>query len=155
MVPCLESLLRSGPPPEQRPNRGRPMPMPCALVMAPTRELAAQIHVESLKFAYASGIQSRLIYGGADIREQQREMQKGTDILIATPGRLSDMIGRDCVDLGLCQFMILDEADRMLDMGFEPQVREIVQHSGMSRKLDRKRQSMMFSATFAAAVQRM
>jgi len=157
MVPCLESLLRSGPPDGQPANRGRPLPMPTALVLAPTRELAAQIHVESLKFAYATGISSRLIYGGADIREQQREMQKGTDILVATPGRLSDMIGRDCVDLGLCQFLILDEADRMLDMGFEPQVREIVQHSGMSRKLAEKlrRQSMMFSATFALNVQKM
>eukprot|EP00747_Dinoflagellata_sp_TGD_P165695 gnl/TRDRNA2_/TRDRNA2_187356_c0_seq1.p1 gnl/TRDRNA2_/TRDRNA2_187356_c0~~gnl/TRDRNA2_/TRDRNA2_187356_c0_seq1.p1 ORF type:complete len:591 (+),score=100.50 gnl/TRDRNA2_/TRDRNA2_187356_c0_seq1:163-1935(+) len=155
MVPCLESLLRSGPPPARRSTRGRPTPSPCALVMAPTRELAAQIHEESLKFSYDTGIQSRLIYGGADIREQVREMGKGTDILVATPGRLSDMIGREYVDLGLTQFLILDEADRMLDMGFEPQVREIVEQSGMGRHLDHRRQSMMFSATFPGGVQRM
>jgi len=154
MVPCIESLLRSGPPPSQS-SRGRPTPMPCALVLAPTRELASQIHEESLKFTYNTGMFSRLVYGGADIREQMREMGKGTDVLIATPGRLSDMIGRSCCDLGLTQFLILDEADRMLDMGFEPQVREIVEQSGMSRKLNRGRQSMMFSATFAAGVQKL
>lgn len=157
MVPCIESLLRSGPPPEARSSRGRPPPMPCALVLAPTRELAAQIHEESLKFAYNTGVQSRIIYGGADIREQLRELGKGTDILVATPGRLSDFIGRESVDMGMTQFLILDEADRMLDMGFEPQVREIVQYSGMSRNLEKgvRRQSMMFSATFAGNMQSM
>ncbi|CAE8621931.1 unnamed protein product [Polarella glacialis] len=156
MVPCIEALLRSGPPAEVK-GRGRPPPMPCALVLAPTRELAAQIHEESLKFAYNTGIQSRLIYGGADIREQLRELGKGTDILVATPGRLSDFIGRETVDMGLTQFLILDEADRMLDMGFEPQVREIVQYSGMGRSLEkgRKKQNMMFSATFGGTVQSM
>merc|ERR1712019_166459 len=78
------------------------------------------------------------------------------DILIATPGRLWDMINRECVDLGWTQFLILDEADRMLDMGFEPQVRAIVKESGMSRKMEgRKRQTMMFSATFGNKVQEM
>ncbi|CAK0858174.1 unnamed protein product, partial [Prorocentrum cordatum] len=73
------------------------------------------------------------------------------DILVATPGRLWDMLGRQCVDLGLCQFLIR-AASRMLDMGFEPQVRDIVEHSGMSRNLSRPRQTMMFSATFAGGV---
>merc|ERR1719428_324989 len=82
-------------------------------------------------------------------------MNRGTDILIATPGRLSDMIGRGYCDLGFTQFLILDEADRMLDMGFEPQVREIVEYSGMGRKLEKRRQSMMFSATFPTGVQKM
>lgn len=154
MVPCIESLLRSGPPATQN-GRGRPVPMPCALVLAPTRELAQQIHEESLKFAYKTGVQSRIIYGGADIRDQLREMGKGTDVLIATPGRLTDFIGREAVDMGWTQFLILDEADRMLDMGFEPQVREIVMSSGLGRKLDKPRQNMMFSATFAKAVQKM
>lgn len=129
--------------------------MPCALVLAPTRELAAQIHEESLKFAYKTGVLCRIIYGGADIREQLREMGRGTDVLVATPGRLSDFIGRESVDMGWTQFLILDEADRMLDMGFEPQVREIVQRSGLGRQLDHRRQNMMFSATFPAAVQKM
>eukprot|EP00929_Paragymnodinium_shiwhaense_P050557 TRINITY_DN2544_c0_g1_i1.p1 TRINITY_DN2544_c0_g1~~TRINITY_DN2544_c0_g1_i1.p1 ORF type:complete len:574 (-),score=124.41 TRINITY_DN2544_c0_g1_i1:367-2034(-) len=154
MVPCIESLLRSGPPPKQG-SGNRNMPWPCALVMAPTRELAQQIHEESLKFAFKTGIEARIIYGGADIGEQRREMQKGTDVLIATPGRLWDMIDRECVDMGQTQFLILDEADRMLDMGFEPQVRDIIERSGLSRKLDKGRQSMMFSATFPGTVQKM
>lgn len=153
MIPCLESLLRTEPP-SQTPRR-RHKPQPCALVLAPTRELIAQIHEESLKFAYNTGILSRVIYGGADMRDQLRELGKGTDVLAATPGRLSDLIGRECVDLGMTQFLILDEADRMLDMGFEPQVRDIVEFSGMGRRCERARQSMMFSATFQAGVQKL
>merc|ERR1719162_1772628 len=149
MVPCIESLMRSGPPNSNSNSRGRPVPTPCALVLAPTRELAIQIHEESLKFAYKTGVQSRIIYGGADIRDQLRELGKGTDVLVATPGRLTDFISRESVDMGWTQFLILDEADRMLDMGFEPQVREIVMNSGLGRKLNGPRQNMMFSATFA------
>jgi ATP-dependent RNA helicase DDX3X len=129
--------------------------MPCAVILAPTRELAIQIHEESLKFSYNTGVQARIVYGGADIREQMREMGKGTDILIATPGRLSDFIGKEAIDLGYTQFLILDEADRMLDMGFEIQVREIVLHSGLGRYRKEPRQTMMFSATFAGAMQKM
>lgn len=154
MVPCIQSLLDSGPPAVPN-SRGRQPPMPCALVLAPTRELAQQIHEESLKFAYNTGVLSRIIYGGADIRDQLRDMGRGCDILVATPGRLTDFIQRESVDMGLTQFLILDEADRMLDMGFEPQVREIVQRSGLGRRLEKPRQNMMFSATFPNAVQRM
>jgi len=151
MVPCLESLLRSGPPPG---GRGRTA-APCALVLAPTRELASQIHVESCKFAYDTGIRCCIVYGGADMREQRSELEKGCDILIATPGRLTDMCERRTVSLELIQFFILDEADRMLDMGFEPQVRQIVEQTNMGKKSQHKRQSMMFSATFAREVQLM
>jgi len=152
MVPCIQSLLSSGPPQTQGNPRS---PMPCAVVLAPTRELAIQIHEEGMKFSYKTGIQTRIVYGGADIREQLREMGKGTDILVATPGRLTDFIGRSSVDMGWTQFLILDEADRMLDMGFEPQVREIVMQSGLGRKRSSPRQNMMFSATFAGTVQKM
>lgn len=151
MVPCLESLLRSGPPPN--PRAGRPKPMPCGLVLAPTRELAQQIHVESCKFAFGTGIRCCIIYGGADMRDQRMDLERGCDILIATPGRLTDMCDRKDVSLELVQFFILDEADRMLDMGFEPQVREIVEKTGMGRNSKHTRQSMMFSATFARDVQ--
>mmetsp|Transcript_44601 Transcript_44601/g.126164 ORF Transcript_44601/g.126164 Transcript_44601/m.126164 type:complete len:600 (+) Transcript_44601:81-1880(+) len=154
MVPCLESLLRSGPP--NAPNsRSRPKPMPCGLVLAPTRELALQIHVESLKFAFDTGIGSALVYGGADMREQRQQLESSCDILIATPGRLTDMWERGNMSLELVQFFILDEADRMLDMGFEPQVRKIVEETNMGRYSAFGRQSMMFSATFAGEVQHM
>mmetsp|Transcript_14995 Transcript_14995/g.27789 ORF Transcript_14995/g.27789 Transcript_14995/m.27789 type:complete len:671 (-) Transcript_14995:137-2149(-) len=154
MVPCLESLLRSGPPPAAGGAR-RPKPMPCALVLAPTRELAAQIYKETLKFAYATGIRSCIIYGGADMQQQRQELNRGCDVLIATPGRLTDMADRGSVSLELIQFFILDEADRMLDMGFEPQVRQIVEKLGMGKNSRFPRQSMMFSATFAKEVQLM
>mmetsp|Transcript_7606 Transcript_7606/g.27894 ORF Transcript_7606/g.27894 Transcript_7606/m.27894 type:complete len:628 (-) Transcript_7606:438-2321(-) len=153
MVPCLESLLRSGPPPGVGGNR-RPKPMPCGLVLAPTRELAAQIHVEACKFSFDTGIRCCIIYGGADMREQKMDLEKGCDILVATPGRLTDMCDRGTVSLELVQFFILDEADRMLDMGFEPQVRQIV-NSNMGAQSAFGRQSMMFSATFAREVQHM
>eukprot|EP00408_Alexandrium_pacificum_P062407 CAMPEP_0171177072 /NCGR_PEP_ID=MMETSP0790-20130122/12055_1 /TAXON_ID=2925 /ORGANISM="Alexandrium catenella, Strain OF101" /LENGTH=609 /DNA_ID=CAMNT_0011641967 /DNA_START=46 /DNA_END=1875 /DNA_ORIENTATION=- len=155
MVPCLESLLRSGPPPAQGGGGRRPRPMPCGLVLAPTRELAAQIHVESSKFSFETGIRCCIIYGGADMREQRADLDKGCDILIATPGRLTDMVDRNNVSLELVQFFILDEADRMLDMGFEPQVRQIVERTGLGRSSAFPRQSMMFSATFPREVQHM
>lgn len=89
------------------------------------------------------------------MRDQRAELAKGCDVLIATPGRLTDMCERGDVDLCLIQFFILDEADRMLDMGFEPQVRQIVESTGMSSRSKNRRQSMMFSATFAPEVQAM
>merc|ERR1719464_1376330 len=154
MVPCLESLLRSGPPPYPSSSR-RPKPMPCGLVLAPTRELAAQIHVEACKFSFQTGIRCCIIYGGVEMREQRMDLEKGCDILIATPGRLTDMVDRNFLTLELVQFFILDEADRMLDMGSEPQVRQIVENTGMGRSSAFPRQSMMFSATFAREVQHM
>lgn len=153
MLPCLESLLRSGPPTWM--PRGRPKACPCALVLAPTRELASQIHEESCKFAYETGVKCCIVYGGADMREQRMELEKGCDVLIATPGRLTDMHDRGNISLELIQFFILDEADRMLDMGFEPQVRQIVEKTNMGAKSKYPRQSMMFSATFAREVQGM
>jgi ATP-dependent RNA helicase DDX3X len=151
MVPCVESLLRSGPP-NASTSRGRKA-MPCALVLAPTRELASQIHVESCKFSYATGVRCCIVYGGADMREQRADLEKGCDVLIATPGRLTDMTQRGNISLEVVQFFILDEADRMLDMGFEPQVREIVEQTNMGARSKFPRQSMMFSATFAREVQ--
>jgi len=155
MVPCLESLLRSGPPQNGGNRGGRPKPMPCALVLAPTRELAAQIHVESLKFAFGTGIRSCIIYGGADMRDQRADLEGGCDVLVATPGRLTDMCERSMVALAFVQFFILDEADRMLDMGFEPQVRQIVKQTDMGKSSSVRMQAMMFSATFAREVQLM
>lgn len=87
------------------------------------------------------------------MRDQKRELDEGCDILVATPGRLTDMVDRRNISLSLVHFFILDEADRMLDMGFEPQVRQIVEGTGMSEKSSHPRQSMMFSATFSKEVQ--
>merc|ERR1719265_1795367 len=108
-----------------------------------------------MKFSFDTGIRCCIMYGGADMKEQRMDLERGCDILIATPGRLTDMQERGNLTLDLVQFFILDEADRMLDMGFEPQVRQIVQDHNLGRNCLCQRQSMMFSATFAKEVQLM
>lgn len=154
MVPAIECLLRSGPPSQPCMPRGtRQTPAPCALVMSPTRELTSQIYDEGRKFAFNTGIRCCVVYGGADMRDQRRELNNGCDVLVATPGRLNDMFERGIVSLAYIQFLILDEADRMLDMGFEPQVRQIIDKTDMGCHAQRDRQSMMFSATFPREVQ--
>jgi len=124
---------------------------PVALVLAPTRELATQIYIEARKFAYRSRIRPCVVYGGAPIEEQLRDLDRGCHLLVATPGRLTDMLKRDRIGLDNCRFLVLDEADRMLDMGFEPQIREIVEGNTMPKTGDR--QTLMFSATFPKEIQ--
>ena len=105
-----------------------------ALVIAPTRELAIQIHEESRKFAYQTGVRWSSWYGGGAAAQQFREMERGCDILIATPGRLIDLVDRAKISLSAVAYLALDEADRMLDMGFEPQIRQIVEQRDMPRR---------------------
>ena len=152
LFPIILSMLRRGgsPPPENA--RGR-RSYPDTLVLSPTRELTSQIHEEAKRFTYATGIAAVVVYGGADIRDQLRQIERGCDMLIATPGRLVDLIERGRVSMEAIKFLVLDEADRMLDMGFEPQIRRIVEQEGMPFGDDR--QTMMFSATFPANIQRL
>ncbi|CAB1457177.1 unnamed protein product [Pleuronectes platessa] len=124
---------------------------PLALVLAPTRELALQIYDEARKVAYRSRVRPCVVYGGADIGGQIRELERGCHLLVATPGRLVDMMERGKIGLDYCNYLILDEADRMLDMGFEPQIRRIVEQDTMPPK--GIRQTMMFSATFPKEIQ--
>lgn len=155
LLPTIDLMLTEGPP--ALPSSGGFYPhtskkaYPVTLVMAPTRELASQIYEESRKFCFKTGIRSMVVYGGADVRQQFREMDKGCDLLVATPGRLMDLIDRARCSVELVRHLIFDEADRMLDMGFEPQIRKIVEGSGMSVE----RQSTMFSATFPRDVQQL
>ncbi len=134
-------------------QRGGRKTYPLALVIAPTRELAIQIHEESRKFAYQTGVRSVVVYGGAPAAQQFREMERGCDILIATPGRLIDLVDRAKISLSAVAYLALDEADRMLDMGFEPQIRQIVEQRDMPPVGER--QTMLFSATFPKEIQRM
>ncbi|XP_069388325.1 DEAD-box helicase 3 X-linked a isoform X4 [Paralichthys olivaceus] len=124
---------------------------PLSLVLAPTRELALQIYEEARKVAYRSRVRPCVVYGGADIGQQIRELERGCHLLVATPGRLVDMMERGKIGLDYCNYMVLDEADRMLDMGFEPQIRRIVEQDTMPPK--GIRQTMMFSATFPKEIQ--
>jgi len=154
LFPVIMSMIRNGgrdPPASASSSRRRSYPE--ALILAPTRELASQIHDEARKFTYMSGIASVVVYGGAEVREQLRRIERGCDLLVATPGRLVDLIERGRIGLENISFLILDEADRMLDMGFEPQIRRIVEQEGMPA--GDGRQTMMFSATFPSNIQRL
>jgi superfamily II DNA/RNA helicase len=118
---------------------------PSALVLVPTRELAAQVTDELEALAPAKGLKVAAAYGGVPIGAQAKRVKRA-HILVATPGRLRDLAERRLVDLAHVRTFVLDEADRMLDMGFRPQVDEIV------RRLPRNRQTMFFSATLDGAI---
>lgn len=124
---------------------------PTSLILAPTRELVSQIYEESRKFAYRSWVRPCVVYGGADIGSQLRQIERGCDLLVATPGRLVDLIERGRISLMNIKYLVLDEADRMLDMGFEPQIRRIVEGEDMPGV--QNRQTLMFSATFPRDIQ--
>jgi len=153
LVPILSRIYEEGPFENDSGGQsgGRRKQFPLAVVLAPTRELASQIYDESRKFVYRSCIRPCVVYGGADVGTQMRDLERGCHILVATPGRLVDMIQRGKIGLEAVKFLTLDEADRMLDMGFEPQIREIVEKNDMPGV--GKRQTLMFSATFPKEIQ--
>jgi ATP-dependent RNA helicase RhlE len=122
-------------------------PLPAALVLVPTRELAQQVCEDFLAITGASKMRVMAVYGGTNVKEQAKGVDRA-HVLIATPGRLDDLATRGIVDLNGIQILVLDEADRMLDMGFQPQVDRIV------RRLPKDRQTMFFSATLDGAVGR-
>ncbi|XP_015122823.1 ATP-dependent RNA helicase DDX3X [Diachasma alloeum] len=152
LVPILNQIYESGPrQPPPSAGTGRRKQYPLGLVLAPTRELATQIYDEARKFAYRSRMRPAVVYGGSNIGDQMRELDRGCHLLVATPGRLVDMLGRGKIGLHNCRFLVLDEADRMLDMGFEPQIRRIVEEDTMPPTGER--QTLMFSATFPKEIQ--
>ncbi|MGH2920716.1 MAG: DEAD/DEAH box helicase [Gaiellaceae bacterium] len=118
---------------------------PVALVLVPTRELAVQVAEECAALAKPKNLRVAAVYGGAPLKPQANRA-KGAHILVATPGRLQDLVERRLVSLASIQTLVLDEADRMLDMGFKPQVERIV------RRLPAERQTMLFSATLDGGV---
>ncbi|KAK8359148.1 hypothetical protein V6Z11_A04G076500 [Gossypium hirsutum] len=136
----------------QRPRVARTV-CPLALILSPTRELSCQIQDEAKKFSYQTGVKVVVAYGGAPINQQLRELERGVDILVATPGRLVDLLERARLSLQMIRYLALDEADRMLDMGFEPQIRKIVEQMDMPNR--GVRQTMLFSATFPREIQRL
>ncbi len=117
-----------------------------ALVMCPTRELASQIHDNIEQYARHLDIRSMAMFGGVSQRPQEKILRRGVDILVATPGRLLDLISQGYVDLSYVQFLVLDEADRMLDMGFIRDIRKIL------AQIPKKRQSLLFSATIPHSI---
>ncbi|XP_062182674.1 DEAD-box ATP-dependent RNA helicase 14-like [Phragmites australis] len=122
--------------------QNNPILGPTVLVLAPTRELASQIQDEALKFGRSSRLSCTCLYGGASKGPQLRELERGADIVVATPGRLNDILEMKKISLHQVSLLVLDEADRMLDMGFEPQIRKIVDEIPPSR------QTLMYTATW-------
>ena len=117
------------------------------LVLAPTRELAAQIEENVRDYGKHLPFKMATVFGGVGEHSQIQALRSGVDIIIATPGRLLDLMGRGCANFNGIQFLVLDEADRMLDMGFLPDIRRII------RSLPQKRQTLMFSASFSKEIE--
>src|SRR5487761_1904080 len=120
-----------------------------ALVLAPTRELAIQVHESVVTYSKHVPLRTTVVYGGTDIKAQKPALMNGVEILVATPGRLLDHVESRNLQLGQVQILILDEADRMLDMGFMPDLKRIL------ALLPRQRQNLMFSATFSNEIKKL
>lgn len=140
-LPVLQDLFTTQCTPRPRSTR--------ALVLAPTRELAIQIADNCQIYGKYLSLRQTTIYGGVNQKSQVKAMSKGVDILIATPGRLLDLVQQGHVDLGSVTHFILDEADRMLDMGFIHDIKKII------AKIPRKRQTLLFSATMPSSINKL
>ncbi|MGO4774226.1 DEAD/DEAH box helicase [Lysobacter sp. 2RAB21] len=125
---------------------------PRALILAPTRELAIQIHKDAVKFGSDLGLKFALVYGGVDYDKQRELLQKGADVIIATPGRLIDYVKQHkVVSLHACEMCVLDEADRMFDLGFIKDIRFLLRRMPIRTE----RQTLLFSATFEAQIKQL
>ena len=120
-----------------------------ALVLTPTRELASQVGSNFKKYASHSNLRIVDVYGGVKISQQIKQLSNGTDILVATPGRLIDLMNQNQLDISNIDIFVLDEADRMLDMGFMPDIKRIIKH------LPLEKQTVMFSATFSREIKKL
>jgi ATP-dependent RNA helicase DDX3X len=159
LAPIISLLLKEGPPKEDEeflnPNSKytNSCSYPVCLVIVPTRELAEQIYVEARKLLYKTGIIVCKCYGGVPTDTQIRELRQGVDIVIGTPGRLNEFIEKKILYLNLIKYLVIDESDRMLDMGFKPQLEDIIiKNNQMAKKEDRI--NLMFSATIPSEVQK-
>lgn len=141
-LPVLQRLMSSG-----QNNRGNNAVR--ALILTPTRELAAQVHESVETYGKYLPLKSTVIFGGVSINPQIKTLRKGVDILVATPGRLLDHVSQKTVDLSKVEVLILDEADRMLDMGFIRDIRKVL------ALLPKKKQTLLFSATFSNEIKRL
>ena len=143
-LPLLQRILpfaSASPSPARHPVR--------VLMLAPTRELAIQVHESVRDYSKYVPIRSLCAFGGVDIKPQIEEIRLGIEVLVATPGRLLDLVEQKCLNFGQVQALVLDEADRMLDMGFIPDVTRIL------NMLPQQRQSLLFSATFSEEIKKL
>ncbi|MEO6433344.1 MAG: DEAD/DEAH box helicase, partial [Sphingomicrobium sp.] len=123
--------------------------MPRSLILEPTRELAMQVAENFEKYGKYQKLSMALLIGGVQMGDQVKALEKGVDVLIATPGRLMDLFGRGKILLNGCDLLVIDEADRMLDMGFIPDIEEICS------KLPKSRQTLLFSATMPPPIKKL
>ncbi|KFU95472.1 putative ATP-dependent RNA helicase DDX4, partial [Chaetura pelagica] len=149
LLPIVAHMMRSG----VTASSFKEQQEPECLIIAPTRELVNQIFLEARKFVYGTCIRPVVIYGGTQTGHSIRQIMQGCNILCATPGRLLDVIRREKIGLCNVQYLVLDEADRMLDMGFGMDMKNLISFPNMPPK--NKRQTLMFSATFPEEVQRL
>ncbi|MCM8624612.1 DEAD/DEAH box helicase [Accumulibacter sp.] len=143
-LPLLQRLLpfaNGSPSPARHPVR--------VLMLAPTRELAIQVHESVRTYSRYVPVRTACVYGGVDIKPQIAEIRRGVEVLVATPGRLLDLVEQRCLNFTSVQALVLDEADRMLDMGFIPDVTRII------NLLPAQRQSLLFSATFSEEIRKL
>jgi len=152
LLPILHKIVESGSGCVSSETAGQARQAPQAVIITPTRELAIQICEEGMKFGENTGVRTVTIYGGTSTQHQRSQLMRGCNILVATPGRLHDFVDRGYVTFSAVQFLVLDEADRMLDMGFMPDIQRCVHNPSMPPK--GRRQTLMFSATFPEAIQR-
>ncbi|TCT22737.1 DEAD/DEAH box helicase [Thiobaca trueperi] len=130
-------------------EKGHPQRHPRALILTPTRELAAQVGERVHAYGIHLPLRSTIIFGGVGMQPQVNQLHRGVDILVATPGRLLDHVGQRTLDLSRIEILVLDEADRMLDMGFIHDVRRII------KLLPERRQNLLFSATYSDEIRRL
>lgn len=142
LISTIARLLKNKPDPQRRPNQPR------VLILAPTRELAIQIHKDAIPLIQDTGLEMALVYGGVDYEKQRTQLKQGTDILIGTPGRLIDYLKQRVFDLRAIEVLVLDEADRMFDLGFIKDLRFLLRRCSAPTK----RLSMLFSATLSYRV---
>jgi len=146
-LPLLQNLMSSNPAPHDKMGKGRRAVR--ALVLTPTRELAAQVGESVRAYGRHLPLRSTVVFGGVSIRPQIQKLRNGVDILVATPGRLLDHVSQKTVDLSRVDILVLDEADRMLDMGFIHDIRKLL------ALLPKQRQTLLFSATFSSEIKRL
>ncbi|NXF08193.1 DDX4 helicase, partial [Smithornis capensis] len=149
LVPLVAQMMRDG----VKASNFRDRQEPECIITAPTRELINQIFLESRKFVYGTSIRPVVIYGGTLRGHSIRQVMQGCNILCATPGRLLDIIERGKIGLDNVKYLVLDEADQMLDMGFGSDIKKLISFPDMPQKDNR--QTLMFSATFPEEVQRL
>ncbi|VFV38137.1 probable atp-dependent rna helicase, partial [Lynx pardinus] len=128
-------------------SRFKDLQEPECIIVAPTRELINQIYLEARKFSFGTCVRAVVIYGGTQLGHSIRQIVQGCNILCATPGRLMDIIGKEKIGLRQVKYLVLDEADRMLDMGFGPEMRKLISCPGMPSKEQRDERTMVFVET--------